>query len=405
MEIFAEKRLNDFLDGRTKALGKEVRSQDKNYLLNVNETKFIDYLVNKYRIEPLIIHLDKMKVSDREEFIPAEMFPSGFHVRAGVSYPKQVITYHLEFSGEHELFECQPSSYLVWTSDVKIESNYVSFEIINWRDNAETIIKSEANNIIRNIQLLAENIDKEVSDFNNGLDRTARQILQSRKAHILKQLNLLSSLGVPLKKAESVPSTFSIPVTKKEIVIKKPESPSKPFSPEPALDENVYQAIIDIIYETGVEIERHPNLYNGKDEETLRDHFIMVLSPHFQSTTGETFNKTGKTDILIRHEKQNIFVAECKFWGGIKAFYQTIDQLLSYLTWRDSKSAIVCFVKNKELNPVLEAIENETPKHPCFVKFFGRKTEGLFNFEFHLKDDPTRSVKLVIICFHFPGSQ
>jgi hypothetical protein len=56
--------------------------------------------------------------------------------------------------------------------------------------------------------------------------------------------------------------------------------------------------------------------------------------------TGETFNFQGKTDILIRAQGKNIFIAECKFWKGEKVFLETIDQLLSYLSWRDSKAAI-----------------------------------------------------------------
>ena len=59
-------------------------------------------------------------------------------------------------------------------------------------------------------------------------------------------------------------------------------------------------------------MERHPSIYAEKDEPTLRDHFIMVLSPHFDSVTGETFNRGGDTDILVRHESANVFVAECK---------------------------------------------------------------------------------------------
>jgi hypothetical protein len=128
----------------------------------------------------------------------------------------------------------------------------------------------------------------------------------------------------------------------------------------------------------------------------------MVLSPHFQSTTGETFNKKGKTDILIRHEKENVFVAECKFWSGMKTFHKTIDQLLGYLTWRDSKAAVISFVRNKELTPVLEAIEKETPSHGCFVKYQGKKKDGWFMFEFHLPGDPGRSVQLAVMVFHFP---
>ncbi len=93
-----------------------------------------------------------------------------------------------------------------------------------------------------------------------------------------------------------------------------------------------------------------------KDEETLRDLLLMVLSPHFQSVSGETFNKTGKTDILIRHEGKNLFVAECAIWKGSNQFLGKIDQLLSYLTWRDSKTALICFVRNKDVANVLNTI-------------------------------------------------
>ena len=36
--------------------------------------------------------------------------------------------------------------------------------------------------------------------------------------------------------------------------------------------------------------------------------------------TGETFNAAGKTDILLRIDGKNVFIGECKFWKGPKAF-------------------------------------------------------------------------------------
>ena len=132
---------------------------------------------------------------------------------------------------------------------------------------------------------------------------------------------------------------------------------------------------------------------------------MMVLSPHFDSVTGETFNKVGKTDILIRHEKSNVFVGECKFWAGAKGFAATIDQALSYLTWRDSKAAILKFIRNKELDPVLQQIAPTAEEHPCFVSNIGNTKEGWFNFNFTLPDDPTRGVQLAVLCFHFPTTK
>jgi hypothetical protein len=57
--------------------------------------------------------------------------------------------------------------------------------------------------------------------------------------------------------------------------------------------------------------------------------------------TGETFNFQGKTDILIRVEAKNVYIAECKFWKGEKTLLATLDQLLSYLSWRDTKAALL----------------------------------------------------------------
>ena len=127
-----------------------------------------------------------------------------------------------------------------------------------------------------------------------------------------------------------------------------------------------------------------------------------VMSPHFNSVSGETFNKSGKTDILIRHEGKNLFVAECGIWKGAKQFLGKIDQLLSYLTWRDSKTALICFVRNKEFGAVVETIKKEIPSHACFVKGHPPVGEAWLRYEFSLKDDPSRSVKIAVLCFHYP---
>ena len=132
----------------------------------------------------------------------------------------------------------------------------------------------------------------------------------------------------------------------------------------------------------------------------------MNLEPRFEltSTTGETFNKAGKTDILMRYEKRNVFVAECKFWSGKKNHFDTVDQLLSYLTWRDSKAAIVYFVPTKEMTAPLKAIHDSTPEHPAFIAAKGKRDESWFHYDFHLPGDRGRLVHVAILCFHLPRS-
>ena len=65
-----------------------------------------------------------------------------------------------------------------------------------------------------------------------------------------------------------MPATFAVPIVPKKVVI-KPSASTAPFSPEPALDDTVYlDIILRIMHEAGIEMERHPAIYGGKDEET-----------------------------------------------------------------------------------------------------------------------------------------
>src|SRR5437867_9177105 len=119
MRMFREVWLRDFLEARLINLREEIQSAPKNYLLNANETQYVDYLLSRYRVDPLLILFDQQTISDREEMIAAERFPFDFGVEEGEQYPKQVITYHLPFSGDPELLRCKPSSWIDWTARVQ----------------------------------------------------------------------------------------------------------------------------------------------------------------------------------------------------------------------------------------------------------------------------------------------
>jgi hypothetical protein len=216
---------------------------------------------------------------------------------------------------------------------------------------------------------------------------------------------MMVSLGVPLKKNDDAPSTFSIPKPeiRKKISI-KPTVNAQGYQPEPSLNDGYYKEILKLINDVGKNFERLPSVYKGKNEETLRDHILMMLDPHFEmgGASGETFNKAGKTDILMRYDSSVVFVAECKFWHGEKGYLATIDQLLSYLTWRDTKAAVIMFVKQKDFSTILGKIMTETGKHPNFLGFTNKADENWFNFRFHINDDPNREVKLAVLLYHIP---
>jgi len=401
MEIFAESRLSDLLDRKKEELVAKVGGEADNWLLNVNEEEYIAHLVDIYSITPLDFDWDKITISESEKMIPAEHFPAHrFNVFPGKRYPKQVITFHVPYTGEPALLRMQPSRFQVWTYDVDAGQSSISFDVINWQDDADQI-KRAADEVLRPLRQNAENSSSDILTYNSQIPSIARNAVRARKEVLLKRANLVESLGIPLRRSDSVPETFAVPVVPKKMVV-RPTAPTTAFAPEPTLDETTYAEILRIVHETGVAMERHPSTYTDKDEEALRDHLIMVLTPHFAGVTAETFNHVGKTDILIRHEGKNVFVAECKFWSGPKGLLETIDQALGYLTWRDSKAALIIFVRNQSLSDVLGAIESNVPEHPQFVAARDKTEETSMNYDFRLPDDASRSVRLAILAFHFP---
>jgi len=397
--------LSSYLQEIQEALRKSIFEEPENYLLNVNEEEYTEYKVNEYRIEPLSIKYEQAYAEHNEELIPAELFPRDFFVYAGKSYPKMVIYFHIPVEGELKLLTYTPSTRLLWTEEMFIDEykSELIFRRIQFRDSIEEINR-DYESTVQKLKTMEAYVNEEVNGFNNTLRTKVEEIFRRRKQELLKRRNLLSSLVVPIKRSENVPETFVIPPpgVKKKIAV-KPQVFEKGFTPEPALDMQTYRDILKLIHEMGKEFERKPSVYSGKSEEQLRDHFLMLLEPHFEgSATGETFNKNGKTDILLRYEGNNVFIAECKFWRGKVSYLEAISQLLSYLTWRDSKAAIILFVKNKTISDVLRTIEEETPKHKNYLVFVNKEDESWFNYRFHINGDRNREVKLAVMAYHLP---
>ncbi len=402
--IFAERELRDFLEAAKANAARSIESEKDDYILNVNEDDYIAHRVSEAIVDNLEIHVDDIYASSSEQMIPAEYFPSSFYVHQGKSYKKDVIKFHVPISGNVELIHCMPSSRIMWSMEVEVSRDEFCFEIINFSDNSDEIVREKDSNI-RSILQQCENVKSEVDRANASLKQHIRSAFDSRKERIKKSSGVLASLGVPIKKSSTAPETFSVPTPqkRKKAVPNKPQVKDSGFTPEPSLDDSTYNDILQLIHDVGKEFERLPSLYAGKEEEHLRDHFLMMLEPNFEgSATGETFNKTGKTDILLRHEGTNIFIGECKFWKGEKSFLSTISQLLGYLTWRDSKAAVIMFVPNKDFTNVVDTAKDVALNHPNALKFVSEKDETWINYEFHLNEDRNRIVKLAVMLYHTP---
>ena len=151
-------------------------------------------------------------------------------------------------------------------------------------------------------------------------------------------------------------------------------------------------------------MECSPSAFESMGEEDLRTQFLVQLNGHYDGqATGETFNFDGKTDILIRVDGKNIFIAECKFWHGPQKLTATLDQLLGYSTWRDSKIAVLVFNRNKDFSRVLESIQKTVSQHPSCKRVIGQQTETSYRYVFSHRDDVNRELTLTVLAFEVPS--
>jgi hypothetical protein len=161
-----------------------------------------------------------------------------------------------------------------------------------------------------------------------------------------------------------------------------------------------YQLALNAIHRTGKMFERVPSTYSSKGEEDLRDHLLVSLASLKGASTGESFNKAGKTDILYQVNGSNELIAECKFWGGEKGFLATLDQLLRYLTSRDRQVAVILFVRNKDFTSVTNDIPQYAAKHPNYVRHLNDVDATWQNYEFNLPVDAGCKIQVAIQLYH-----
>jgi len=247
-------------------------------------------------------------------------------------------------------------------------------------------------------------INDDVRLWNEGLSRCVPDLFDRRREHFAADNDFFAAINVsPNPETTAI---FTVPTISRRVIPQPDVPPKKQFAREPTMSDEMYEDVLRVLHQAGRAMERKPSLYKGKDEEALRDQFLLFLETRYKATTGtgETFNKAGKTDILLKYEDgTNLFVAECKWWSGEADFHSAINQLFDrYLTWRDSKAALLLFVRNKGFSAIVEKVKSEAAKHPYFVRAKPDRAETSLSFDFHLPNDSQRLVKFAILLFAFP---
>ena len=169
------------------------------------------------------------------------------------------------------------------------------------------------------------------------------------------------------------------------------------------LGDKVFEYVLEVIRQQTLHIEQHPKTYATMGEEDRRNVILSALATHYSGFTAETDNQGGPTDILARYENRNLFICECKFWSGEQAFADTIDQLFGYTGWRDTKLAIVMFVRTKGLTAILEKGRGALATHPQFAAWKEAASETELRATMRWPGDDERLADLNVFFVHTPS--
>ncbi len=397
--LFNGYSMTDVLSASKKAMSEEVDGMDRDYILNVSPTDLVEYLDDKYRYEVPVLHEDKIQIADEREVI-REKNDYGRTIRTKM----QQYTFAIPFTGNKFLFQCKPSTSYVGGGPIgEIHKDSEIHLTFAREDFSHEAIQSQLKEDIKEINQYLQWLTEDVRKHNSCLRATAEQHIQTRRERALASANLLTAMNIPVRQREGKQTTYRVPEIVRRIEIQKPIVKAHPFQPEPAINMTDYEDILRALEQMIVSMERSPETFQSMGEEDLRNLLLMQLNVTYEGrATGETFNRNGKTDILIRDEGKNVFIAECKIWRGQSQYKDAIDQLLNYTCWRDTKTALLVFNRNRDHSNVLQQIEETTMDHECCKKLLSPNSSGHSRFLLSQPDDPNRELYLSVMAFHIP---
>lgn len=411
MKLFDRKDTRTYTSQVAQQLKDEVSRISDTNISTCDIQEWIDYLVGKYAIPPVV--LLEEAVSHKLEEVKVKRYN---HWYRQMPYEKEYfevdgyqITFSIPFDGDENIFFLQPSSRILTNfevadlnaprgeslGNVSLCFQYTRQELLDRAENMQQFVQTQFENEFRNYRTMLGYVNSEIRAFNQNLPELAKKCLTERKAKADATLLISQSLEIPLKPSDSAPN--SSPIALKRVIRSSAKPPQqKPCQPEYAIGDWDYKNINNIILMAGTTMEKTARTYIKNNEEELRDHLLASLNTHYSNATGETFRKIGKTDIHIEFENKAAFIGECKIWHGEKLFADAVQQLMNYSTWKDIKVSVIIFNKeNQSFVGVLSKIDSWVCAN---TKKNIRKKPNLWECDYY-RTDMGVLVKMNIIAF------
>jgi len=363
--LFYDKRFSEFRREQLEEMKNEISDLSSDELQNNSTDSLALIFAAKYT--PSQIELQEPIKDDGGEVEKDVSHRQDLAIfdRSTPTYKKfQRLKVRLPFNVDKEIFRCKPGSFDL-SPPLYDELNrsevvyYIDYTTKN-RDPEEIReeIENELEDWLEDVEKYVGNLNDDIEQMQEKFRNEARSVIERRRDEVETKQQVMDELGVDT--GTSGNQGYVTPEKKRDIEI--PSSSSD--DPHEIMPDRTFLDILEIIDDLGINIERSAERLRDLDEESLRDIFLAGINSHYGGlATGESFNRSGKTDILLRHDNKNLFVAECKFWKGQSQYKDAIDQLLGNLTIRDTHASLLIFSRRNKYSQMADRVEEATKGH------------------------------------------
>jgi len=353
----------------------------------ISETQFLastddevlEYVLAEFCVVPLILHEDRATLEQEEVDVDVAVIGEWDDPREvkPIWAPGIGITIKIPFSGTRWLWDHHPRCYPVGYAHLPVgmitlsglQDGLLTIDFGLPKQSPPDAYKDFIDPELEWIRNYISSINGSAAEYSNSLQARTKNAIVERRKSLLPRSKIAAALRIQLRQKVGVPDLDPVAV-----VTNRSSSSELPKLPEatddPSIENSVYEKILRVIRHEGRTFETTPTTFYKFKEDELRDIVLAHLNGHFEGkAAGEVFRRKGKTDIRIESESRSAFVAECKIWSGHRSVQKALDQLLSYLTWRDSKAALIIFNKHtRSFTPLPAQLAASVRNHRFFIK-------------------------------------
>lgn len=354
-------RLADLLARATQAAFNELEELDADTLLNENCDVLVQGLLARHIPEPVSVDWTAASRTPLQEKT-IERIAMEFGERRTYSLRGSHMTVSWPLTGTAEILRRQASQFTLSPDHGTISDDCVELEIEGTDLSAE-LIRRRMEEVRGDVDRRVGWANHDVAVHRRALEQELKQAVEARRQRIIENRRISAALNIPVTTTGT--RRPPVPARRRQVPLQQRRA-SAEYIPEPELDKAIYRDILDVVENWARSLERTCTApIRSLGEEALRDLLLGTLNGYWLGAAGgELFNGAGKTDILIRENDRNVFIAECKVWGGASRATAALDQLLSYLVWRDTKAALIVFIRNAKPSEIIVRLHETVCGHP-----------------------------------------